>query len=227
MLFFATSFLFRPHVSLRTRLGNLVRGSSFCNQRARISSLPFDANLQKSLRTALAKSAHAGYAHDAKKSQNFPPLRSTVTTGCHITNTSEWISIQSKPIDTFYEPMCVEMKLPAEMLSRLRSRGKPLKWSVDFEIDVAYMQRRLNLCILPIELLGEVERIDITADMWSSMIEESKITVHDLCNFNALHLALEVDGMTEVDSSIAIEVGHDGFQESENIGQLIRKIYTF
>ncbi|PXF44933.1 hypothetical protein BWQ96_05297 [Gracilariopsis chorda] len=145
--------------------------------------------------------------------------------------TSVWTSIDSKPVDRFYEPIALSTKLAPSTISQLRTQRQRYKWLVDFEVDVAYLQRRYNLCALPADLSDDVQRILVTPDMMRTMVESNHVTVNDLCNICAIHLSLQSDEANEenkLDICLVVDISRNGSQEDvDDIGGLTRRMYGY
>ncbi|CAN8067311.1 unnamed protein product [Agarophyton chilense] len=139
----------------------------------------------------------------------------------------EWTSIDSKPVDKLYEPIAISVRLPSKAASRMRSQRKTYSWNVDFEVDVAYHQRRFRLCSIPTGLSDDTERIMITPDMVRTMVEDNKVGVDEICNICALHMTLHGESEEEMTICLVVDICRDEFSEKDDMGKLTRRIYGY
>eukprot|EP00178_Gracilaria_changii_P014426 TRINITY_DN40666_c0_g1_i1.p2 TRINITY_DN40666_c0_g1~~TRINITY_DN40666_c0_g1_i1.p2 ORF type:complete len:208 (+),score=18.00 TRINITY_DN40666_c0_g1_i1:293-916(+) len=177
------------------------------------------------------------YRQFASKPSNFSGLFGTLTNrmGLSLSRANaavhppvpEWTSIDSKPVDKLYEPIAISTRIPPKTLSRIRAQEKTYAWTVEFEVDVAYLQRRFKMCTVPTSLSEDVERILVTPDMIRSMIEDNKVGIDDLCNICGLHMTLKGDGQKELSICLIVDISRDGHTETEAIGSLRRRIYGY
>lgn len=144
--------------------------------------------------------------------------------------TSVWTSIDSKAVDRLYEPIAISTKLAAGTASQLRTQRQRYAWVVDFEVDVAYQQRRYKLCTVPADLSDDVQRIVVTPDMMRNMVDSNQVTVNDLCNICALHLSLESDemnGESKVDICLVVDISRSDSPNRDDIAELRRRMYGY
>ncbi|KAI0567672.1 hypothetical protein FGB62_1g647 [Gracilaria domingensis] len=144
-------------------------------------------------------------------------------------STPEWTSIDSKPVDKLYEPIAISTRLPTKTISRIRSQRKMYTWNVEFEVDVAYLQRRFRLCTVPTSLSDGVERILVTPHMMRAMTEDNNVGIDEMCNICALHIILKGDDEPEINICLVVDVSRDGDRdkESEAMCNLTRRIYGY
>lgn len=143
--------------------------------------------------------------------------------------TTEWVSIDSNAVDKLCEPISVSVKLSPKCFSQISlKRERTYKWSVEFEVDVAHLQRRLNVCSVQTKVADCIEKVWVTTEMLRSMIESNDVSVDEICNICAIHLVLEGDGVKIVDNlCVIVDVSRDSYQECEDIGDLTRRMYGY
>lgn len=139
-------------------------------------------------------------------------------------NRIDWASIESKSVSKLYDPLELSVRLTDDTKSRLRKVGKVGIWKVGFEIDVADMQKRYEICEVHTQLKEDIERLCMTGEMFKSMVDRSGVTIEGICNINALHASLNV-GAEEVGICLVVDVCREGLKDCVDIGHLIRRVY--
>lgn len=131
-----------------------------------------------------------------------------------------WTSIDSPPTTKLYDPFQISVGLSEEACQKLASKGT---WHVDFEVDVAHLQKRWELSSSKADESPE-QSLTVRGDLFRQIIEEHKLSNDELCNVCALHFKLETGGQTLGEFSLLAGISREGMTEC-NAAELQRRVY--
>lgn len=149
-------------------------------------------------------------------------------------NTIRSSKLISAPISTLCESIDLTVTLDKAVCSKWREQHAvdDAQWYVELEVDIAHLQERHQLCVMPCKLDDDTSDGGIREHIHipGRVIEDAVIQkpVESLCNVCALRIWLqcELDGRRLTNEIVMVmDVSHGGYKQLDDVFKLCRKIY--